>query len=54
MGIYGLNGNLVIDPKYDRTRGFYEGLAPVMTRKKNSETWTFIDKEGNTVIDTEF
>ena len=46
LGYIGLDGRVVILPKYERTLGFSCGLAAV----KVGEKWGYIDKKGKTVI----
>lgn len=53
-GLYGyfdVNGNCVLPFQYEKAEPFSEGLAAVKTPKDSStESWRFIDKQGNTVI----
>lgn len=44
------NGNVVIDPQYDRVTSFRDGLAAVQLRGNCG----FIDKNGNTVVKFEY
>lgn len=53
-GYVDTKGNVVIEPKYDRTHGFKHGMAIVaINSEKDGETttsWSVIDKKGNVVI----
>nr|WP_315140898.1 WG repeat-containing protein [uncultured Flavobacterium sp.] len=47
IGFVDLNGNWVIDPKFDKAKAFNKNLAPVLVGNK----WGYIDMKGNLVID---
>ena len=47
-GFRDVEGNVVIQPVYERVRAFQEGLAPVRLDGK----WGFIDSKGNAVVAT--
>lgn len=49
-GFIDLNGNMVIEPKYQDARPFSHELAAV----KENGKWGFIDAEGNMVIEPQF
>lgn len=49
-GFIDLDGNVVIEPKYEAARSFSNGLAAVRYAGK----WGFIDLNGNMVIETQF
>lgn len=50
IGFVNNKGEWVIEPQFDKARGFAEGLAPVAEGK----TWGYIDQKGSMVIDFEY
>ncbi|PKP15271.1 MAG: hypothetical protein CVU07_10675, partial [Bacteroidetes bacterium HGW-Bacteroidetes-23] len=46
MGFIDLNGNWVIEPKYEKVRAFSKSLAPVLEGKK----WGYINTKGEFVV----
>lgn len=49
-GFVDKNGNVIIEPKYDKAKSFSNNLAAV----KSNGKWGFIDTEGRLVIDYQF
>lgn len=49
-GFINQSGEVVIEPQFDKTWGFSEGLAAVKVDGK----WGFIDKDGKMVINPQF
>ena len=48
------DGNVVINPQFDRADDFSEGLARVRIGDEKTGKWGYIDKEGKFVINPQF
>ncbi|NLB42198.1 MAG: WG repeat-containing protein, partial [Clostridiales bacterium] len=48
-GFIDKDGSFLIEPQFDGTHGFSEGLAPVLTGNDTYGKWGFIDLTGELV-----